>query len=141
MFKDFMLRIFSITGRINRITFLAYLSLCSVPFIVCVLLELYLTEYMATTNLPYVGLIPPTLFYLLLVGPLVRRSHDMDYNGWLAMLVFVPIFNLTFLVTPGTAYSNNYGDVPPPSSRPIKILAFLYFLWPIVGIWALTRIT
>jgi len=54
--------------------------------------------------------------YLVLVIPLiVRRLHDKDMSGWLAILIPVPIGSLVLLILligAGTPGPNRYGPVP-----------------------------
>ena len=50
------------------------------------------------------------------LGVLVRRFHDSDRSGWLALLIFIPIVgwlcNLIFLLMPSTPGPNKYGAQP-----------------------------
>lgn len=39
----------------------------------------------------------------------IRRMHDTDHSGW---WILVPIVNLVFAFTPGTAGPNRFGDDP-----------------------------
>jgi uncharacterized membrane protein YhaH (DUF805 family) len=47
---------------------------------------------------------------------LVRRLHDQDKSGWMALLAFVPLVGpiilLVFTLLPGTSGPNQYGDDP-----------------------------
>lgn len=53
---------------------------------------------------------------------LVRRLHDHDKSGWMALLTLVPavgwIFFLIMTLTPGTNGENDYGFDPRAGDRP-----------------------
>lgn len=59
--------------------------------------------------------------YLLLILPLiVRRLHDKDMSGWLAVLIPIPIASLVLLILligAGTPGPNRYGPVPTEMTR------------------------
>jgi uncharacterized membrane protein YhaH (DUF805 family) len=60
------------------------------------------------------------VFYLVAgFGLIIRRWHDLNQSGWLALLQFIPIVSiicsLIQLFAPGTKGSNNYGDSANPS--------------------------
>lgn len=46
----------------------------------------------------------------------IRRIHDFDQSGWMALLFFVPLVNIVFLLIllcmPGTEGENSYGEDP-----------------------------
>ena len=52
----------------------------------------------------------------------VRRLHDMDQTGWLALLAFVPLVNIlmffVLLFASGTPGANRYGPQPGTEGRP-----------------------
>ena len=65
------------------------------------------------------------LFVLLpSVAVLVRRLHDVGWNGWAALLMLIPIVGpiilLVKLVTPSEPWENEYG--PDPLSEPADAL-------------------
>jgi len=76
------------------------------------------------------------VFYTL---PAVQRAHDFNASGWLSLLSLIPLVNLLFWFTPGTAGVNRHGDAPPANSRSLIVsavllpllvfLLFLYFAW------------
>lgn len=71
----------------------------------------------------FVVLIPYWIYFIASICPnicvYVRRLHDMDKNGWLVLLVFIPIVNLILLlvmgIIDGTPGPNRYG--PDPKGR------------------------
>lgn len=67
------------------------------------------------------------VFYLAILVPyvavIVRRLHDQDKTGWLALLAIVPIANivlLVFMCLPGTPGPNQYGPDPLGGGDPSK---------------------
>jgi type IV pilus assembly protein PilA len=66
----------------------------------------------------------------------VRRAHDFDTTGWLALIALVPLVGLIFLFIPGTKGENRFGKPPPPNSVGVIILACLLPLIAVVGILA-----
>jgi uncharacterized membrane protein YhaH (DUF805 family) len=50
------------------------------------------------------------------IAVVVRRLHDQDKSGWLALLTFIPYVGslvlVWFMATDGTAGPNRYGDDP-----------------------------
>ena len=62
---------------------------------------------------PSVGGIMSGLFYLAIIIPSiacgVRRMHDTDHSGW---WLIVPIVNLVFACSEGTAGPNRFGPDP-----------------------------
>ncbi len=66
---------------------------------------------------------------LIALGAMVtiQRLHDLDRGGWLAVLVFVPIANLLFLLAlyalPGNTRANRHGRRPPPNSMAVTVCA------------------
>ena len=53
------------------------------------------------------------------IAVLVRRLHDQDKSGWLALLIFIPIIGwlalLVFMFLEGTKGDNQYGPDPKAS--------------------------
>jgi uncharacterized membrane protein YhaH (DUF805 family) len=66
------------------------------------------------------GVIVLMLYIVAIIVPsiavVIRRLHDQDKSGWLALLTFIPYVGslvLTwFMATDGTAGPNRYGDDP-----------------------------
>jgi uncharacterized membrane protein YhaH (DUF805 family) len=61
---------------------------------------------------------------------LIRRLHDRNHNGWLSLLIFVPVVNLVFtlylLLAPSHNESNEYG--PPRTTRGWETLLVVLYL-------------
>lgn len=49
------------------------------------------------------------LLYIYIIVWSLKRMHDVNKSGW---YLFVPIYNIILLFTPGTKGSNDYGEDP-----------------------------
>lgn len=70
----------------------------------------------------------------------IQRLHDLNWNGWLSVLMFVPFLNMIFglilVFVPGTKGANRYGAPPPPNSGVLKLLVSLLLGLVVLGIVA-----
>jgi uncharacterized membrane protein YhaH (DUF805 family) len=123
-------RAFSLRGRIGRAHYIAcslgsivvsFLFIYLISFLLVMMGELGRMLYIVTSVLLFYALLP--IYFIVLT---IRRSHDFNFGGWLALLLLVPIVNLMFWFVPGTKAENTYGAVPPSPSTSIKIVAFLF---------------
>lgn len=126
-------------GRINRSMFMAYLSVFSIVMYSFYILVYLLYEFVPKIILDITGALVLILLVVLTIPLLIKRSHDFDESGWFALMLFIPIINFMFFVTPGTTVQNKYGDIPPPSSILVKTLAILYFVWPVIILWMIVQ--
>lgn len=124
-------------GRIDRTTFIAWLSLYSVAFYSCYLVIYLIADFIPTLVTSAVAMITLSLITILCIPLLIRRAHDFDESSWFAFMVFIPLVNLMFFISPGSPIRNRFGDVPPDSSVPTKVMAILYPVWPIAILWAI----
>ena len=74
----------------------------------------------------------------------IRRLHDKNLNGWLSLLLLVPLINFFFCIylscAKGDIDSNNYGN-PRITLGWEKILAWIYIICvPLVTIGVLAAI-
>jgi uncharacterized membrane protein YhaH (DUF805 family) len=104
----------SLKGRISRkVYWLAYL--------VVLLLQLVLVRPLFATSeidvSSFAETIWPFLLMLTLYGHIaisVKRLHDADQTGLLALILLIPIVNVVFTVwigiLPGSTGPNSYGD-------------------------------
>lgn len=121
-------RLLSLKGRIGRAHYVVY-SLGAVigAFLLMLLAGMLLILSGSLGRLLYtvfsVGLLYGALplFFVILT---VKRAHDFNVGGWLALLLLVPVVNLVFWFIPGSRGENAYGA--PPESAPfgIKLAAF-----------------
>jgi uncharacterized membrane protein YhaH (DUF805 family) len=108
---DYKLFFMSYEKRINRKPYIFYYFLPAIA--VNIVLSII------------VGIIPILIPLYFLLGiaisvagimPAVKRLHDLNYSGWLYLLVFVPIANLVLIILllagNGTAGPNRFGEDP-----------------------------
>ena len=130
------IELFSLTSRIGRLRYLAYGMafglLAIVPMFLCFLLML---------ASPAIGTFALLALDVVLIvfgtGLAVRRLHDLDKTGWLALLMIVPLVNFFFflylLFAAGTIGENSYGKQPPPNSTWVIVGAWSFILVPLSG--------
>lgn len=147
-------KVFSFSGRIGRLRFLAYsvvwsLAIWGVLFVLSFVVGMITTVLgpLAATGL-FVAL--GFLVYVLILIPIfvlaVRRLNDMNQSGWLSLLILLfplyPIFWLVLVFTPGTKGANRYGPEPVENSVAVIIGAFAMPLGSafVIGIMAAVAI-
>lgn len=143
--------IFSLNGRIGRLRYFAYSWLYNVlsMVIIGILAAIFLPAFTegnpeapSGIMLAVMGLLYLPIFFCFIVAAR-RRLHDLNSNGWLSLLILVPLVNFFFaiylLVWPGTSETNDYGLRP--TSNPV-LLMLLGLLGPIfiIGILAAVAI-
>jgi len=125
-------KIFSVSGRIGRIRFLAYSVGAYLVFaIVMQLLSLFLGLAVSSSQaggqvvLGFIMSVFIIIWIVLSFMFAIQRSHDMNSSGWLSLILIIPIIGfLVFLFVPGTQEANSF-DVPPPRNGVgICLLAF-----------------
>ncbi len=121
--------LFSLRGRIGRVRYLAY---CMSSIVIAMLfmalagLGLLLagpggrTLYIVVSVLLFYGLLP--IFFTVMT---IKRAHDFNMGGWLALLLLVPVINLMFCFIPGTKDENRYGSASPDESLGMKLIAII----------------
>lgn len=120
--------LFSLRGRLGRARYIAY-SLGGIVgvFLVMTLAGMALLLLSSSFGqLLYVILSIALLYVFLPIYFMiltVKRAHDFNIGGWLALLLLVPIVNLMFWFIPGTRGHNNYGTEPDPAPFGIRIAA------------------
>ncbi len=118
--QKFVSELLSYKGRVGRWKFVIIWVVLFAPF--------YFIQLLATSSpssLSGVGMFSPT--YIILLGFLlltvvlqvfnvVKRLHDMDFPGFFAIALVVPILNfiviLFLLFRKGTTGPNKYGEDP-----------------------------
>ncbi|GGI18518.1 DUF805 domain-containing protein [Oxalicibacterium faecigallinarum] len=123
------IRPFSLAGRLDRWRYVAF-ALCA---IVAVMLILFIAGF----ALLYLGSLGRMLYIgasvvlcyaflpIFLTILTIKRCHDFNMGGWLAVLLLVPVVNLAFCFIPGTKEENKYGlplPVPSAGTRAIAII-------------------
>jgi uncharacterized membrane protein YhaH (DUF805 family) len=122
-------------GRIGRLRFVAYhVGLYLVFFLITFVLGL-IAGFTRTTPMTatVVGLLLYFVGSLLL---LIQRSHDMNLSGWWSIAAFIPLVGLFWLFNGGTQGPNRWGAPPPPNTRGVKIVAWIFPALIILGIVA-----
>lgn len=127
--STFELKLFSPTGRIGRIRYLAYSM--GLSFLV-----LAIAGILAAVIGPWlIGLGYLVMLYLQVMLA-IKRSHDFNTSGWLSLITFIPVANLIFLFVPGTDGANRFGNRPPANGK-VTVVAILLLVGVfIVGILA-----
>ncbi|MEO4048821.1 DUF805 domain-containing protein [Pseudomonas sp. CAU 1711] len=134
------LKVFTVNGRIGRVRYLGWSAVMTLLFML-----LYVPALIAMSVSPVVGglLLAAVVIAAMVVSVQigVQRLHDLNWSGWLWLLMLVPVANMVIailmLVVPGSSEANRYGPPPPPNSTAVKVLAFGWLLLPvIVGILA-----
>lgn len=121
--------IFSLRGRIGRARYIAY-TLGAIVGAFC-LMSLAGLALLLSANLGRTLYVVFSIGLLYCVLPLyfmaltVRRAHDFNAGGWLALLLLVPVVNLVFWFIPGTRGDNSYGAPPQAATSGIRIAAVL----------------
>lgn len=127
-------RIFSASGRLNRIRYLAYsMGINVLSMLIMGVLVAALTPLSGI--LSGIVMVVGYLFLIVLQFMLtIQRSHDFNTNGWFSLLVIIPLAFFVFCLIPGTAGENKYGAPNPPNSVMLYLGACLLPLIAIVGI-------
>ncbi|MDB5764471.1 MAG: hypothetical protein JWQ21_3466 [Herminiimonas sp.] len=122
-------RLFSLRGRLGRARYIVYsLGAVAGAFLFMLLAgyglmlsgSLGRLLYIVVSVLLFYCFLP--IFFMLLT---VKRAHDFNVGGWLALLLLVPVVNLMFWFIPGTRGENAYGAPPEPASGGIKLAAVI----------------
>jgi uncharacterized membrane protein YhaH (DUF805 family) len=114
-------KVFSFSGRLNRLRFWAYIFVAS--YLMLPLAGVGVAALMSGNTTVAFGLLGLFIVLPIVFGGIftVRRLHDMDKSGWLWLLNFVPLANLYLLAIlifkEGTAGQNRFGAPPVPSPK------------------------
>ena len=159
------IRVFSFSQRLNRLRFACY-SLTSVLITALMMALILLLAAAAGVADPFGGVVMvitavvAAVFYLVYtVSLIIRRLHDLDQSGILALLYFFPIIGVPFvmyldpgaqtllllvsLVQPlfllyltagaGTNGMNRFGTPNPPNSILVNLFGGLWWLLVVLG--------
>ena len=126
-------RIFSISGRIGRLRYLAYTT--GISFAIMFVAGM-LGALLGPSLLPVITAIAYIPVIILSIMFMIQRSHDMDWSGWMCFLGIIPLVGLIWIFKSGTQGENRYGPRPPPNTTGVKIVAVVFPLIVIVGILA-----
>lgn len=117
---------FSLSDRIGRLRYFSY-TLIAVFGCCLLLVAIYLITQLLPTALG--KLISTSSFILVrnVIIPLIifvmsiRRLHDLNANGWWALVILIPFATLILLALPGQRETNRFG--PPPAPNPGNLTA------------------
>ncbi len=135
------------SGRFSRRSYLAWNMLVGLIFMVIALVialiipgtsQAVVDGSMSVTAIIVFGILYIVAIYYSIVF-LIRRLHDRDHSGWLALLIIVPFVNILFalyvLLAPGNTGSNQFGQ-PRPTRGWETFFAVLYILVFVIGVLA-----
>lgn len=124
--------LFSVSGRIGRVRYIAYLLGLYILFAIFTVLASMVAG--AFGQVLWLG-------YMVLVFMLtIQRCHDFNTTGWLSILSLVPLVNLIFWFIPGTDGSNRYGPRTPPNSTGAIVMVWILPAIAVIGIIAAVAI-
>jgi uncharacterized membrane protein YhaH (DUF805 family) len=128
-------------GRIGRLRYLAYgFVLWLVVAVASAVLGVVLGLLGWESGLTAAPAVAVVLVFLSLVILTIQRCHDVNWTGWLALLLLLPLVNVVFgllmVFVPGSRGENRFGAPPPRNSWPVKALAALAIIVAPVGIVA-----
>ena len=130
---------FSARGRVGRLRYLAnavgaYLVMIAAVLAVGMVVGVVAggTGYGGSTSAlgGWIGVLLSIPYLVFLVLKVIQRSHDMDWNGWMSLLAFIPLVGLIWVFKAGTDGPNRYGAPPPPNTTLIKIGGLVI---PVIG--------
>jgi len=127
------IRPFSLAGRLDRSRYIAYALTAIVSVMLILFLAGFALLYLGSMGrLLYIGasvLLCYAFLPIFLMILTVKRSHDFNMGGWLAILLLIPVVNLMFCFIPGTKDENKYGL---PLSTPSVLTRTIAIVLPIL---------
>jgi uncharacterized membrane protein YhaH (DUF805 family) len=122
-------RVFSTSGRIGRVRYIAYgMGIYLLFGILGALLSFVIGQ--AGMVIAWVAIV--IIGFMLTI----QRCHDFNTTGWLSLLVLVPFVALIFWFIPGTDGPNNYGSKTPPNGTGVIVAALIVPIIAVIGIIA-----
>jgi uncharacterized membrane protein YhaH (DUF805 family) len=122
-------RLWTLSGRLGRAEYIVSSLGAAVLAVLCISLAGFATLLGGNFGRMVYGIFTVLLLYCLL--PIlftiltIRRAHDFNRGGWLALLLLVPVLNLMFWFIPGTDGENGYGPLPQAPSFGLTLFAVL----------------
>lgn len=138
--------IFSFSGRIGRIRYLAYSAAWNLVMFVFIAGGGAMVAMGGALAVVGIGIVAVAYIALIAAGfaMAVRRLNDLNKSGWLSLLMLVPLANIVIglyiLFGRGTAGANGYGPAPVPNTGGVIAAGLVLPLVFIVGILAAVAI-
>jgi len=123
-FSDTIRNMFN--GRIGRVNWILGILIYTAVFFVTA----FIVALFAIRGSEEAAVVAVTIIYIIvaifILALHVRRLHDLNYSGWIALVSFVPFLNLLLtiilLFMPGEPAANTYGERLPKGTRFTGIL-------------------
>jgi uncharacterized membrane protein YhaH (DUF805 family) len=131
------INLWSAAGRMGRLRYIAWSMLGSLVIMPVAFVAGLLGAAIGSNAVLYVLLGAAYIAYIVVWGMwTVQRCHDMDWSGWAALLMIIPLVGLVFWFVPGSSGKNRFGAPPPPNPRGMAWLVAIPLVLFIVGILA-----
>ncbi len=129
--------IFSFSGRIGRLRYLAYNTAVNLVLTVAMIPVIGVSAFMdgggdmaATGGMSVISGISVAIFYLFTIVLAImfgkRRLNDLNRSGWFILLIIIPVVNLVLIIYMlffrGTDGDNDFGPKAVPNTIGVKIL-------------------
>ena len=130
------IRLWPPRGRLGRLRYLAYNTVAWLALMVLMGLAGGLSAVVQSASLIVViSVIAYSAFIVVNTLLTIQRCHDINWSGWLAVLMIVPVVNFLFLLVPGTRAANRFGAPTQPNTLSVKVWATMALVF-IIGILA-----
>ena len=107
---------FSFKGRMNRKAYCIMGLKCLGFYFLLGVFASFLVQEGSDGLGGFILLVATIAFAICNYSLTVRRLHDLNFSGWLAIIMFIPYVNLIaalfIILAPGTEGSNEYGEDP-----------------------------
>ncbi len=146
--EEYQPKVFSMSGRIGRLRYLAYSFLFNILTVVAIIILMFFASLLfnfievdvAVDRVAgLVAMVMLTAAYFVLAK---RRLNDLNKSGWLSLVGLIPIINIFFILYvffwPGTDERNDYGAKPCENS---SLIIFGTVLVPILFIVIMAAIS
>jgi uncharacterized membrane protein YhaH (DUF805 family) len=131
------IKLWSAQGRMGRLRWVGWSMLGSLAMLPVAFIGGLLGAASGSESVTYVLLgavyIAYIVFYALLT---IQRAHDLDWSGWLALIVLIPLVGLVFMVMRGTPGRNRFGAPPVANPRGMGWIVAVPLVTFVIGILA-----
>ncbi len=127
------IRMWSASGRIGRLRYLAYTMTAYVLAGMIVGVIGVIARQSPVVDLALLIYVPALVFCILAA---IQRSHDMDWSGWTVLLAIIPFVGLIWIFKRGSEDENRFGAPPPPNTVGVKILGTVLPILFVIGVVA-----